>query len=659
MASRRLLATAFLAILAVLAGTASAVRAQDVERICDELLVEMSDGVRLHTWVRRVPPDQPRPVMLEVESYARPGNACPDYVPGDLYPQLVTQEQFDRFTIVHVSKRGTGSSEGVYDVVGPDTQRDIREIIAWAREQPWSNGDIVLTGGSGTGFFAHHGIAEPGVKLALIYTSCADMYRCFRRGGVHNGLAEVYLGVTGVGYQDSLDDRQRLGTATNPIPPIQLAGLAHGVAETSLRETFDDWWAQRSSYETLRASPDVPVVLTTDAYDIVTPYEALQQLPNAWLNTGVGHTVTYVDDTVSLQIRQLVDAVVFGEGEVPEDKVTLVTSLGSVETWRASQVLVRTEPSWPLPDTDWTRLHLSATTSGSADSLNDGTLSLDAPTTFAQDVVPMVSSPGVRADYRTVGWLGGANQTTDFRDEERRGLTFTTPTLQQALEVTGPITARIWATSVAEDFDWSLRLTNVHPDGRSEWVSDGYLRATLRRVDPELSLHNAAGVIVDPWHTFDTIEALPVDEPVEYLIDVVPTSAVFQAGHRLRLDVFPVASGLPDASAGAGTVTVLSGPEHPSGILLPIIPHGCDRSTPLVPGPEPLGTCADSLAAAIGSADASPARPEAGHGAADPADSSTSAPLPATGGGLAFVGLGLCAAARRRREPWPRLCRQR
>ena len=596
-----------LAAVLVAALLAPAAVAQEADQLCDELLVDVSDGVRLHTWVRRVPPDQPRPVLIEMESYARPDNGCPSHVPGDYYPHLLSQDVFDRFTIVHVSLRGTGSSEGVFDMMGPDTQRDVREVIAWTRTQPWSDGRVVLTGGSGTAFFAHHGLREPGVVMAIIQSSCADMYRCFRRGGSYNTLADVYEGVTVAGYATAFQDRRRIGTDANPTPAEHLAAFTQVSAEAKARSTYDEWWAQRSSLPYLDKGVDVPVVFTSDPYDIVQPWEALEAIPGARLNFGAGHTSDPLmaaagqryDKLVGGSIDRLVDAVVFGKGKVPRDRVTLVTTLGTVNSWRAGHALVRQEKSWPLPSTDWTRLHLGAGPSSSAHSLNDGTLTLEAPPADAAgDTAPLVSAPGARADFRTVDWLPGQYGPTDLRDEEVRGLTWTTPVLSQSVEVSGPILLDLWASTVSPDVDWAVRLTSVQPDGASEWVSDGYLRASLRAVDAKRSLRNRDGEIVRAWHTFASEQPLPVGEAVRYRINVLPTSAVFPAGTRIRLDLVPLAAGPADRPAGAGAVTVLRDAEHPSSLLLPVIPRGCDRSVALLDDTPEVGPCAPSYAAA-------------------------------------------------------------
>ncbi|HEV7719825.1 MAG TPA: CocE/NonD family hydrolase, partial [Iamia sp.] len=150
------------ALLATLLGAVPAPPVAAVDppgtRLCDDTTVEVSDGVRLHTWVSRLAPDTPKPVLLEFESYNVPSNTCPTTLPSDATSAFVDPALVERFTLVHVSYRGTGSSEGLFDLTGPRTQADVDEVISWAAAQPWSDGRVVLTGQSGTGFAAHHGL---------------------------------------------------------------------------------------------------------------------------------------------------------------------------------------------------------------------------------------------------------------------------------------------------------------------------------------------------------------------------------------------------------------------------------------------------------------------------------------------------------------------
>jgi predicted acyl esterase len=158
--------------------------------------------------------------------------------------------------------------------------------------------------------------------------------------------------------------------------------------------------------------------------------------------------------------------------------------------------------------------------------------------------------------------------------------------------VTGPVTLKLRASSTAPDFDWTVRLTDVWPDGRSEWISDGSLRASLRKVDLDRSLKRD-GKVVRAWHPFDTPQTVPLGEPVDYLIDVIATSNVFRAGHKLRVSLLPTGTTDTPRTGGLGAVTV-----DDAEITLPVIPRRCQKGTPLVETTEPV-KCARSYEEAI------------------------------------------------------------
>ena len=57
---------------------------------------------------------------------------------------------------------------------------------------------------------------------------------------------------------------------------------------------------------------------------------------------------------------------------------------------------------------------------------------------------------------------------------------FSTPVLDEPLEVTGRVRAVLWVSTTAADSDVAVRLTDVYPDGRSMLVLDGIQRLRYR-----------------------------------------------------------------------------------------------------------------------------------------------------------------------------------
>src|SRR5205085_5086983 len=84
--------------------------------------------------------------------------------------------------------------------------------------------------------------------------------------------------------------------------------------------------------------------------------------------------------------------------------------------------------------------------------------------------------------------LGGQNLfiskgPMDQRKVESRPdvLLFTTEPLAEPVEVTGRITARLHVSSDCPDTDFTVKLCDVYPDGKSMLVTDGIRRASLRK----------------------------------------------------------------------------------------------------------------------------------------------------------------------------------
>jgi hypothetical protein len=97
-------------------------------------------------------------------------------------------------------------------------------------------------------------------------------------------------------------------------------------------------------------------------------------------------------------------------------------------------------------------------------------------------------------------------------------LLFTTPPLTEPLEVTGRITVHLAASTSTRDTDFTAKLTDVYPDGRSVQVNYSIVRASYRN-----SVEKAEFLTPGQRYAFD--------------IDVATTSLIFNRGHRLRVAI--------------------------------------------------------------------------------------------------------------------------
>ena len=268
-------------------------------------------------------------------------------------------------------------------------------------------------------------------------------------------------------------------------------------------------------------------------------------------------------DITGLQLRWF-DHLLKGEDNgVPGDKPVRIFVMGA-NTWRE-------EDDWPLPDTEFVDYHLGG--AGRANTAaGDGTLGVDAPADAATDVYlydPRDPVPTVGGASFLPGLFIGANAgPRDQRAVERRGdvLCYTTEPLAEPLEVTGPVEVVLLVSSSAPDTDFTAKLVDVWPDGRAESLTDGILRARYRNSLSE-------PVPLEPGGVY------------EIRVDLVATSNVFAAGHRIRLEVS--SSNFPRFDRNTNTGGVIAretadefqpalnrvhhSPSHPSRLVLPII----------------------------------------------------------------------------------------
>lgn len=145
-------------------------------------------------------------------------------------------------------------------------------------------------------------------------------------------------------------------------------------------------------------------------------------------------------------------------------------------------------------------------------------------------------------------------------------MVYTTAALDEDTEVTGPIMLDLYAKSSAPDTDFTAKLVDVWPNGFAQNLTEGILRARYRN---------------------STVAPEPIipGKVYQYKIDLWSTSNVFLKGHKIRLEVS--SSNFPrfdrnlnngkdagsSAAFGKAGNTIFHDREHPSALLLPVVPR--------------------------------------------------------------------------------------
>ena len=152
-------------------------------------------------------------------------------------------------------------------------------------------------------------------------------------------------------------------------------------------------------------------------------------------------------------------------------------------------------------------------------------------------------------------------------------LVFQTEPLAQDLEVTGRLIVKLWASSNAPDTDFTAKLIDVYPpskdfpDGVELNIGDSIVRGRYR-------------------NSLEYAEMMKPGEVYSFTIEMYPTSLVFKKGHRIRVDMsssnFPRFDVNPNTGEplndnrrwAVATNTIYHDAQHPTHILLPVIPPG-------------------------------------------------------------------------------------
>ena len=230
----------------------------------------------------------------------------------------------------------------------------------------------------------------------------------------------------------------------------------------------------------------------------------------------------------------------------------------------------RDEQEWPLARTRYTPYYLHS--GGQANSLlGDGTLSPRAPADEPADQFvynpefPVPTHGGNNCcNPEIVPWGAYDQRPVEHRSDV---LVYTSEPLDEDLEVTGPVVAKIFASTDGPDTDFTAKLVDVAPDGYAKNLCDGIIRGRYRE-------STERQVLLEPGTVY------------EFTIDLWPTGNVFLKGHRIRVDIsssnFPRFDRNPntghtfaeDAEIRVADQQVLHDGAHASHIILPVIPKG-------------------------------------------------------------------------------------
>jgi putative CocE/NonD family hydrolase len=535
------------------------------------LPMEARDGTVLMNFVARPVGDGPFGVVMERTPYLRVDTAN-----GVFWASR-------GFIYVKQDVRGRGGSEGILDM-NAGQEEDGYDAVEWAAALPGSNGKVGLIGRSNPGLYAWYAAIAAPPHLAAIapVVATADPIRLVPYiDMVFSPTIVPWLCLTAV--KETLSDMSNVDvvTAFNHLPVIDAAELAGCPRPRFWDDWFDhqqldDYWRDLS-IEARLDRVEVPVLGIAGWYDdargTIRNYVGLDTLPNhpfqrMVMDPGAHKGIDYVNgdfgpqariDHRALQLRWF-DHYLKGVRNGVESEAPIDLFIMGDNEWRK-------ENEWPLARTVFTDFYLHS--GGEANgSSGDGTLSVNAPD-MEESPDTFTYDPGDPTPY-----LVDARELELGLNEDYAGihatrtdvLIFDSEPLSEEMEITGPMTATLYAATDARDTDWFVMLLNVYPDGRAERIQEGVARARFR-------------------NGFDQPSPLEPNRVYRYDMDLWFTGVVIPPGHRLRVAVSSAAFPKYDRNLNTGgdnerdTVfvsarqRVFHDAAYPSRVTLPVIPR--------------------------------------------------------------------------------------
>ncbi len=514
----------------------------------------MRDGTILRADIWRPSSEGRFPVLIERTPYDKTASSESSLKAGEFYAS-------HGYVTVIQDVRGRFASNGEFYPFrddGDGEHRDGFDTVEWAAEQAWSNGKIGTIGGSYSGATQYRMLSTqpPHLVAQFVRQSAADYYDewVYRSGAFEHGfnvswtLKHTATNARKLAPKDLENEvEQRLNRAADdylewlehtPISPLPPVADLHGwFSDWMSHPNYDGYWEKLSNIRS-HDRVDVPVHHFGSWYDCFlngtlksfTGMRAKAQTTAArtgqrltigpWVHnpspadTREAGEVDFGEDAIlgwfSTRLRWFDHWLKGIDNGVDTDKPVKLFAMG-INKWREFG-------EWPPSAVNYTSFYLSAGSSGTADSLNDGVLSVEKPDLFGEAFDEYESDPENPIRSFGGGHLGDNNGPRDQREYETNVLTYTTEILEQPLDVTGPVKAVLHASTSAIDTDWIVRITDVHPDGTSMLVCDGILRGRF-------------------LESFEKPISLIPHLTMKFEVDLWGTSHVFLKGHRLRVAI--------------------------------------------------------------------------------------------------------------------------
>jgi putative CocE/NonD family hydrolase len=548
---------------------------EEIAIIDQKIMMPMRDGIRLATDIYRPKTDKKVPIIFSRTPYNF--NSWGDGKQKTRTAKKALEAVKRGYAYVVQNERGRYFSEGEWDILGVPLT-DGYDAFTWMKNQSWSNGKIGTVGCSSTAEWqmavaaldhpSHAAMVAQGYGAGVGRVGEINEQGNWYRGGVEQMLFFSWLySVEHDKFKPripagaSQEDLIRISRFYDLAPENPLVDMAAALNHLPIQDILKNINGKNEVFDKMiRRKPNdeawfnggiyhddmeiaVPSFWFASWYDVsISPNLALfNHVRNNAKNKSISdNQYLVIAPTLHCRYNRATENTIVGERNVGDARLNYEEqiylwfdfwlkgvqndfkakiprvqyyTMGS-NKWQASE-------TWPPENAKLTSYYLKS--NGQANSFfGDGKLStskanFDSPDSFTYDPMKPVPSYGGNVCCTGNAIKGGA---FDQQQMETRNdiLIYSTDILEEGIEVSGFIEAKLYVSSDAKDTDFTIKLIDVYPDGTAYNLDETIQRVRYREgYDKEVFMENGK----------------------VYQLDLTPmsTSNFFKKGHRIRIEI--------------------------------------------------------------------------------------------------------------------------
>jgi len=517
-------------------------------RLEKDVYVPMRDGVNLAVDIYSPVEEGEYPAILSVSPYIKDIQLCLPLLSHSIEAGATGFFVPRGYVQVIANARGSGLSQGQLSLFDQNMCQDGYDLVEWISAQPWCNGNVGMLGDS---FFAViqmlvASTRPPHLECIVPYDGLTDLYRdaLFPGGQLKSWFVSMW-------YLDTMLQALWPGPVEGKLPPVDdLTEMLSAPHDGPLYWERSPWTKIDQIETPMMQLVPLSLLHSRGQLWAYPRYKVPKKLVITPRTDSFFENVMFnLSQPLNEHILRWFDYWLKGEdnGIMDEPEVAIFDK-GS-GSWRY-------EREYPLARTEWNKYYLRANPEGPATTAPFGLIDPAAPegdeepdSYFTPDLPLVMAGQPVMA--------------------------FASAPLREDLRVWGPASIVLYASTTTTDTVWFVKVGELKPDGTTDFLSEGCLKASYREVDESRS---APG---QPFHPFDKREYPEAGRVYEFQIELTPIFYTFRAGHKIWVQIQsddPSFQTLlhtiytSELLPAPGTNTVYHDAERPSHLLLPVIP---------------------------------------------------------------------------------------